>query len=80
MPGCTQAHLADTSVEGLTGCRIKQYINKPGSLPQRSHRHIKTQNVDGKASFRTSKTTQLACSTHSLGWWMRRNKDGYKTV
>jgi len=57
MPGCTQADLADTTEEGLTGCRIKQYINKPDSLPQRSRRHIKTQNVDGKASFRISKTT-----------------------
>jgi len=57
MPGCTQADLADITVEAFTGCRIKQYINKPDSLPQRSHRYVKTPNVDGKASFRTSKTT-----------------------
>jgi hypothetical protein len=55
MSGCIQADLANTTVKVFAGCRIKQYINRRGSLPQRSHRHVKTPKVDGKASFRTSK-------------------------
>ena len=55
MPGRTQADLADYTVEASQAAGIKHYINKPDSLPQRSHIYVKTPNVDGKASFRTSK-------------------------
>jgi hypothetical protein len=33
MPGCKQANLADSTLEDLTGCSIKQYINKLAVCP-----------------------------------------------